>query len=140
MMFQNLPTDRIYKFLTFLGLAIIIAGFTFTERKRERVFNALEVYRQKSDSVINGYKTNSLMIQARIEADKIIDRTDSFKLSEMKADTFLKYSQIKIDAITSANASHRIEDARFKADMEIKESDMKGFEKTLDRVSEDLDN
>ena len=139
-MILNLPTDRLHKFLTVLGLTLIVSMFTINSNKKDKFLNAQEVTQQKSDSIINGYITQTLMTQAKIDVDKNNDKLDSFKFSYMSDDSLLKYNRLKMDDITYNSDLHILEQAKFKALMEMKERELKALQKRVSILREDLIN
>lgn len=134
-MLEKLPTDKLYKFLTVLGLVIIVTTFTVNETKNERIDTLHDNYLIKANSLISFYYTHSNMVEARMKIDKNGDLLDSLKFSEMERDTFLKYNMQKLESVTHLMDSSIKEHAQFKAIAEDKERELKTLREKLSLTS-----
>ena len=145
-MLENLPTDKIYKFLTFLGIVILVTIYNVKENKSEQVYSLFETIYQKNDSLLDIVQRVHFLMIATSENEKRLDSRDSMtfhKVTKSKDTSelrdFLRQNQKVIDGINSSMDSSAMANANLSSIIESKQREISTFQKKLELRKRQLD-
>jgi hypothetical protein len=144
---ENLPTDKLHKFLACLGIVLIVTVYKIGENKSEKVIALIETLYHKSDTLVDIIQREYLLINATSENKNRLYKRDSLKFSEViknkKAEellAFYKHNQEVIDRIYASMDSSTLVNAKIEATIKSKEREISTLQEDLNFKKSGLNN